>query len=105
MLFDVGGLRCALPALEVQEICRAVTILPLPDAPPSIEGVINYRGRMIPVLDTRRHLGREPRALALSDHLIIARAKDRLFALRVDAALSIERIEAVLQNRPVVCPR
>jgi purine-binding chemotaxis protein CheW len=95
LLFDAGGVRCGMRALDVQEICRAVTILPVPEAPPAIEGVINYRGRLIPVLDVRRRLGLEQRTLRPSDHLIVARAEAKMFALRVDNVSSVEPVETI----------
>lgn len=92
LLFEAGGARFGVLAAEVQEICRAVTILPLPGAPAAIEGAINYRGRVIAVVDARTRFALPPRPLQLSDHLIILRAGgERLFALRVDAATAIER--------------
>ena len=44
LVFEIGGRRYGLPASEVRELLRAVTILPLPLAPAVVEGVINLRG-------------------------------------------------------------
>jgi purine-binding chemotaxis protein CheW len=52
LVFEVGGVRCALPAPEVREIVRAVTIVPLPKAPPIVEGLINLRGDLWGVAHT-----------------------------------------------------
>jgi purine-binding chemotaxis protein CheW len=93
LIFEVGGRRFGLLAAEVRELVRAVTIVPLPMAPTTVEGVINLRGRVVPVLDLRPRLGLPARAVEPSDHLIIARAGERTVALRVDRALELARPE------------
>lgn len=47
----------ALPIGRVQEIVRVPEITPLPEAPPGIEGLINLRGRVLPVVDLASRLG------------------------------------------------
>jgi purine-binding chemotaxis protein CheW len=53
LVFEVAGRRYGLPADDVQELLRAVSIVPLPRAPAVVEGVINLRGKVVPVLDVR----------------------------------------------------
>lgn len=65
---------------------RAVSIVPLPNAPPIIEGVINVRGALVPVLDIRKRFGLPASENAPSQHLILAEAGERSVALRVDRA-------------------
>ncbi|MDE3074388.1 MAG: chemotaxis protein CheW [Chloroflexota bacterium] len=47
----------ALPIGRVQEIVRVPEITPLPEAPPGVEGLINLRGRVLPVVDLASRLG------------------------------------------------
>jgi purine-binding chemotaxis protein CheW len=89
LVFELAGRRYGLPAADVREIVRVVRIAPLPGAPAVIEGIINVRGRVVPVLDIRKRLGLEAKALEHVDHLIIAGIGDRLTALRVDRALGM----------------
>ncbi|MGH7435187.1 MAG: chemotaxis protein CheW, partial [Polyangiaceae bacterium] len=74
LLFEVGGRRYGLLAAEVRELVRAVTIHPLPRAPAIVEGLVNVRGRIVPVLDIRSRFRIPLRPLAPSDHLILAQA-------------------------------
>src|SRR5919112_1572832 len=53
----VGQEEFAVDILSVKEINRMVDITRVPKAPVFVEGVINLRGRIIPVLDLRRRLG------------------------------------------------
>jgi purine-binding chemotaxis protein CheW len=93
LVFTVEGTRVAVNVADVCELAPAVTIVPLPNAPPIIEGVINVHGRVVPVLDIRARFGWPRRALAPSDHLIVARAGSRLVALRADRALDLVAVD------------
>lgn len=50
----LDGQRYALSLAQVERVIRAVEITPLPQAPEIITGVINVRGRVIPVVDIRK---------------------------------------------------
>jgi purine-binding chemotaxis protein CheW len=89
LLFLLDDSRFAIRADAVAEIIRAVAITPLPNAPAVIEGIIDLRGRMIPVFDLRRRFGLPPRELRASDHFIVVRAATRLAALHVDQVLDL----------------
>src|ERR1700687_6141499 len=86
LVFEVGGQRYGLPTADVRELVRAVAITPLPNAPAVIEGVVNVRGRVPPVLDVRPRFRLPPKPLDPSDHFIVASAGPRGVILRVDGA-------------------
>jgi purine-binding chemotaxis protein CheW len=94
LVFEVGGQRYGLPASVVRELVRAVTIVPLPRAPAIIEGIINIRGKVVPVLDVRTRFRLAPKPAELGDHLVVAWAGERLVALRVDRAVELVRLES-----------
>ncbi len=52
--FRIGRETFGLPIAMVREIVRVPEITSVPNAPNYIEGVINLRGRIIPVVDLRR---------------------------------------------------
>lgn len=89
LLFALDGQRYALWADDVRELLRAVAIVPLPRAPRIVEGVINLRGRIVPVLDFRGRFGLPRKDVEPSDHLIVAAVGSRLVAIRVDRALDL----------------
>jgi CheW-like domain len=72
LVFEISGLRFALLASDVRELTRAVAIVPLPRAPRIVEGIINVRGSLVPVLDIRRRFHLAQRAASHMDHLILA---------------------------------
>jgi len=55
--FVVGAEEYAIPILAVQEINRMMAITRVPQSPPFVEGVINLRGKVIPVVDLRKRFG------------------------------------------------
>src|SRR5207237_886575 len=105
LIFEVGGQRYGLPADGVRELVRAVTITPLPKAPAIVEGVINLRGTIVPVLDIRARFRLPAKAAQHTDHLVVAWAGQRLVALRVDRALELTQLDnADVENAEPVLP-
>ncbi len=51
--FNLGTLSYAVPISAVREINRVLTITPIPETPSYIAGVMNLRGKVIPILDLR----------------------------------------------------
>lgn len=92
VVFQIDVARYALLLADVVEVMRAVAITPLPKAPPAVEGVIDIRGRLVPVFDMRRRIGLAPVPLQPSDHLIVARAGDRTVAFRADPGTRVEAV-------------
>jgi purine-binding chemotaxis protein CheW len=74
-------------------VVRAVSLTRLPRAPAIVEGAINLRGAVVPVLDIRARFRLAPRQVAPADHLVVAWAGERLVALRADRALDLTRFE------------
>ena len=101
LLFTLDGQRFALPLAQVRETVRAVAITPLAGAPGVIEGIVDVRGTVTPVLDLRRRFGLPPRAVSPDEHLVLATAGSRPVALRVDQATDVVALpdEAVTPAR------
>jgi purine-binding chemotaxis protein CheW len=100
LVFEVGGQRYGLPTVDVRELVRAVTITPLPNAPAVIEGVVDVRGHVLPVLDVRARFRMPAKALDPSDHFIVASAGPRGVILRVDRATHLALIEEASVQPP-----
>jgi purine-binding chemotaxis protein CheW len=98
VVFEVGGHRYALPAADVREVVRAVTIVPLPGGPAIVEGVVDVRGTLVPVLDIRARFGLPAAPVSLSDVLVLASDGTRLVALRADAVTGLARATPALHQ-------
>ncbi|HMI85136.1 MAG TPA: chemotaxis protein CheW [Polyangiaceae bacterium] len=89
LVFDLGGRTYGLASSEVVELVRAVAIAPLPAAPRIVAGVINVRGRIVPVFDLRVRFGLPSPPVELTDHFIVTRARHRVVAIRTDRAMKL----------------
>ena len=83
----------------VQEIRRVSEITLVPRAPEFVRGVINLRGRILPVIDLKRKLGLGEVEIRKASRIVVVRIKDRLLGLLVDGAsqvlkVPVSRIEA-----------
>ncbi|CAN5899649.1 chemotaxis protein CheW [soil metagenome] len=94
LLTQLSDTRIGFSASAVREIVRSVAIAPLSSAPAVIEGAINLRGAVIPVVDVRRRLGMPARANTPDQFLVILETSDRLIAVRVDDVADVVEIPA-----------
>jgi purine-binding chemotaxis protein CheW len=105
LVFEVSGQRYALPSSDVWEVLRAAAVVPLPRAPAVVEGVINLRGRLVPVLDLRTRFRLAAKPVEPTDHFVVAQAGDRAVALRVDRATDLAPLgEADVEDAKGVVP-
>ena len=89
LILEVDGARFGIPTLDVMEVVRAVSLGDAPARFPNMVGMLNYRGRVLGVLDSACICGRSYRELSPSEHLIILQNEGQLFAMRVDQAIEI----------------
>jgi len=87
--FRIGRETFGVPIGLVREIVRMMEITAVPEAPDYVEGVINLRGRIIPVIDLRKRF-REPGIKAdKRNRILVAELEGRLVGLIVDAASEV----------------
>jgi purine-binding chemotaxis protein CheW len=83
-----------IPILQCREIVRVGTITRVPEAPEHVRGVVNLRGRIVPVVDTRRRLGLESAMPTSKSRLIVVEMAGRQLALLVDRVARILKLAA-----------
>ena len=82
--FGVDGRAYALPLDQVGRALRMVALIPVPEAPPWIAGLMNLQGQVVPVLDIRKRFGRPSRDPRLDDRLLVVQRRAGTYALMVD---------------------
>ncbi len=98
--FNIGVEEFGVDILRVQEINKMTHITKVPNSPDFIEGVINLRGRVIPVIDLRTRMGM-PRAEFNKDtRIIIVEISERTVGFIVDAVNEVLRIPANITEPP-----
>ena len=80
--------------MRIREIIRPQKLTSLPKAPPFVEGVINLRGSVLPVIDLRKRFDLPLRELDSSSRLLIVRVAKQLLGLVVDNVTEVITIPA-----------
>jgi purine-binding chemotaxis protein CheW len=90
--FRIGRETFGLPIAIVREIVRVPEITSVPNAPEYIEGVINLRGRIIPVVDLRKRFGQETVTLNKKSRIVVVELGTRAVGLIVNSASEVLRL-------------
>ncbi|MDA8130487.1 MAG: chemotaxis protein CheW [Elusimicrobia bacterium] len=86
IVFSLDENRYALPISRVERIVRAFEPAPLPRGPSELAGLLNFRGRAVPLLDIRRFFGLPGRELGPADYFILVTAAAGNCAITADSA-------------------
>lgn len=99
--FEVGEEEYAVDILAVQEINRMMALTRIPQSPPEVEGVINLRGRIIPVMDLRKRFGLEVGARDEQSRIVVIEIHGKTIGFIVDRVNEVLRIErSVVEPAP-----
>ena len=90
--FRIGRETFGVPISLVREIVRVPEITSVPNAPDYIEGVINLRGRIIPVVDLRKRFHETVAAPSKKNRIVVVEVEGRLIGLLVNSASEVLRI-------------
>jgi len=90
--FRIGRETFGLPISMVREIVRVPEITTVPNAPDYIEGVINLRGRIIPVVDLRKRFGVKSAEPNKKTRIVVVELGARAIGLIVNSASEVLRI-------------
>lgn len=91
--FEVAGRVYAIDVSQMREVVRWQPITPLPNAPSLIEGVIDLRGSVVPVVDLARALGFGRVEPGTQTRIAITEVDGLVMGLAVDAAVDVLPIE------------
>ena len=99
LTFLLGGESYAIPVLKVREIIRLTNITTVPQMPAYIRGVINLRGKIIPVMDLRLRFGFATVASAEQNCIVVVQVKSptgevTAMGLVVDAVEEVAQLAA-----------
>jgi purine-binding chemotaxis protein CheW len=90
--FRIGRETFGLPISIVREIVRVPEITSVPNAPDYIEGVINLRGRIIPVVDLRKRFGEPVNEPSKKHRIVVVEIENRRIGLLVNSASEVLKI-------------
>ena len=94
VLFELGNETYGLDIAAVHEIIRMQPITKVPKAPKYVEGVINLRGKVIPVIDLGKRFGFEKADGAKNNRIVVVNIGETTLGIIVDAVTEVIRIPA-----------
>ncbi len=80
--------------MQVQEVLRVTEIAPVPGAPDYVLGIINLRGNVVTVVDTRERLGLGSKEMEESTRIVIIEADKMVVGILVDAVAEVVDLRA-----------
>jgi purine-binding chemotaxis protein CheW len=100
VVFSINREFYGVPIEAVQEIVRLPDVTTVPDAPAFFEGVINLRGRIVPVVDLRARLRLPRMERTKATRVLITEHAGRVTGLLVDAVSEVRKLPAEAVEQP-----
>lgn len=94
VVFEIADARFAVVCTAVREIVRASSITPIARSSPVVEGMIDIRGEVVPVISARRRLQLPPKEIEPADHFLVLTHDDLTVALLIDRPMEVASVEA-----------
>jgi len=99
--FMLSGEKYGINVMQVREVLRDIEIAPVPGAPSYVLGIINLRGNVVTVIDTRSRFGLATAEPTAESRIIIIETMDQTLGLLVD---SIAEVADILQSEIELTP-
>lgn len=90
--FNIGSEEFGVDILKVQEINRMVEITRVPQAPHYVEGVINLRGKVIPIIDLRKRFSLEVKEYDKNTRIVVVDINGSIMGMVVDSVSEVLRL-------------
>ncbi|GAC34347.1 chemotaxis protein CheW [Paraglaciecola polaris] len=87
--YKLGEETYGINVMQVQEVLRHTEIAPVPGAPDYVLGIINLRGNVVTVIDTRSRFGLEPTEVTDSTRIVIIESEEQVVGILVDSVAEV----------------
>jgi purine-binding chemotaxis protein CheW len=92
VVFKVGEAEYALPAAEVLQMESYAGATVVPGSPPYVAGIVQVRGKVVPVIDLRARFGLPAQANTVDSRIVIGQHGERAVGLLVDSAREVLKV-------------
>jgi len=92
--FKLANETYGINVMQVQEVLRYSEIAPVPGAPMYVLGIINLRGNVVTVIDTRARFGLEPTEVTDNTRVVIIEAEKQVIGILVDSVAEVVYLRA-----------
>jgi len=101
--FNIEDEEFGVDILKVQEIIKTSEITSIPDSPFHVEGVINLRGKVIPIIDLRIKLGSQKKAFDHKTRILVVEIDNKTIGFIVDSVKEVLRIpQDIIETPPKI---
>lgn len=100
VVFELEKSYYGVHILQVQEIIKMTEITKIPNTPKFIEGIVNLRGNIIPVMDLRKRFGIPPIEVSDEWKILILKTEELQFGVMVDQISEVEKIAVNIIESP-----
>ena len=87
--FRLDGETYGINVMQVQEVLRMTEIAPVPGAPDYVIGIINLRGNVVTVIDTRKRFSLMPTEADDSTRIVIIESENNIVGILVDSVSEV----------------
>lgn len=87
--FRLAGETYGVNVMQVQEVLRYTDVAPVPGAPPYVLGIINLRGNVVTVIDTRHRFGLEAGDITDNTRIVIIESDKHVVGIMVDSVAEV----------------
>ncbi|MBL4608607.1 MAG: chemotaxis protein CheW [Pseudomonadales bacterium] len=87
--FKLDNETYGINVMQVQEVLRHTEIAPVPGAPSYVMGIINLRGNVVTVIDTRQRFGLQPDDVTDQSRIVIIEAEGQVIGILVDSVSEV----------------
>jgi len=87
--FRLENEKYGINVMQVQEVLRVSEIAPVPGAPDYVLGIINLRGNVVTVIDTRKRFGLMPKEMDDSTRIVIIESDEQVVGILVDSVAEV----------------
>jgi len=92
--FKLDSEKYGINVMQVQEVLRYSEIAPVPGAPEYVLGIINLRGNVVTVIDTRSRFGLESSEISDNTRVVIIESDKQVIGILVDSAAEVVYLKA-----------
>lgn len=92
--YRLGEEIYGINVMQVQEVLRYTEIAPVPGAPDYVMGIINLRGNVVTVIDTRARFGLPPSEISDSSRIVIIESDEHVVGILVDSVAEVVYLRA-----------
>ena len=92
--FHLDNETYGINVMQVQEVLRITDIAPVPGSPAYVLGIINLRGNVVTVIDTRKRFGLMPKDMDDSTRIVIIEVNKQVVGILVDSVAEVVDLRA-----------